>query len=384
RAIALIDTNEFFLVIDKKFMNGGMGIACGAGTITITNLSDGETQPSHGSSVPSAAALGDDTMYSPDDHVEGRDSDLGAEIVSPLISTADGDGDEDEDGGERRAMHPGWGFGYNGPDPRIRFEPQIWYDMQTATDYKRCSIFVSDTRVVALAKGVLGLKAFFVEPVMDFRTRDRLLRPYRYAEVRPNNLDVELVLANTYLCFPESQRDCATQYGGSGDGGIGGTKGKSDGSNFKESAGRAIVVHADLTLTQIWRGMPQNGPGSSLLSVTALASSVFLAPLSEPSPPRPGEVLSLVTPLLASIRLETVTATPSWRRAGPAERWAGIQGGERTRAGRKLAAEAAAAAARSADAPIPPRDPSPQPPDPTDKADVAAVEAEEAERQERA
>lgn len=81
----------------------------------------------------------------------------------------------------------------------------------------------------------------------------------RYAEVRPNNLDVELVLANTYLCFPESQRDCATQYGGSGDGGIGGTKGKSDGSNFKESAGRAIVVHADLTLTQIWRGMPQVG-----------------------------------------------------------------------------------------------------------------------------
>lgn len=61
-----------------------------------------------------------------------------------------------------------------------------------------------------------------------------------------------------------------------------------------------------------------------------------------------------------------------------------VQGGERTRAGRKLAAEAAAAAARSADAPIPPRDPSPQPPDPTDKADVAAVEAEEAERQERA
>lgn len=68
---------------------------------------------------------GDDTMYSPDDHVEGRDSDLGAEIVSPLISTADGDGDGDEDGGERRAMHPGWGFGYNGPDPRVRFEPQV-------------------------------------------------------------------------------------------------------------------------------------------------------------------------------------------------------------------------------------------------------------------
>lgn len=56
---------------------------------------------------------------------------------------------------------------------------QIWYDMQMATDYKRCSIFVSDTRVVALARGLLGLKAFFVEPVSDFRTRDRMLRPYR-------------------------------------------------------------------------------------------------------------------------------------------------------------------------------------------------------------
>lgn len=169
-----------------------------------------------------------------------------------------------------------------------------------ATDYKRCSIFVSDTRVVALAEGLLGVKAYFVEPVTDFRTRDRMLRPYRcvlllgiycaavthpsmlasshrfsvrltlpfdlrffvvpptrYAEVRPNNLDVELVLANAYICHPESQNDCATHYGSSSSSNSGiGTKGK-QGSTFKASAGRAAVVHADLTLTQIWRGMPE-------------------------------------------------------------------------------------------------------------------------------
>lgn len=129
---------------------------------------------------------------------------------------------------------------------------------------------------------------------------------------------------------------------------------------------------------------PQTGPGSSLLSVNALATSIFLAPLSEPCPPRLGEALSLVTPLLASVRLETITAAPSWRRAGPAERWAGMQGGERTRAGRRLAAAAAAAAAKQGEAPIPPREASPQPPTPAEKAAVAAAEVQRAEMEERA
>lgn len=129
----------------------------------------------------------------------------------------------------------------------------------------------------------------------------------------------------------------------------------------------------------------QTGPGSSLLSVNALATSIFLKPLSEPCPPRLGEALSLFTPLLASVRLETITASPSWRRAGPAERWAGMQGGERTEAGRRLArAAAAAAAASDADAPVPPRDASPQPPRPSEKAAAAAAEVERAEIEERA
>lgn len=70
----------------------------------------------------------------------------------------------------------------------------------------------------------------------------------RYVEVRPNNTDVEVVLANAYICLPESQWDydalAATGPGrGGGDGGAG--------------AGPAVVVHADVTLTQQWRGMPQ-------------------------------------------------------------------------------------------------------------------------------
>lgn len=50
-----------------------------------------------------------------------------------------GDQDEDEAGvplawpmsveGERNGdecdRHPGWGFGYNGPDPRVQFQPQV-------------------------------------------------------------------------------------------------------------------------------------------------------------------------------------------------------------------------------------------------------------------
>lgn len=81
--------------------------------------------------------------------------------------------------------------GENNPPPSILYSSlpclhflllgigQVWYDMHIATDYKRCSIFVSDTRVVALARGLSGLKSFFHEPVQDFRERDRMLRPHR-------------------------------------------------------------------------------------------------------------------------------------------------------------------------------------------------------------
>lgn len=61
----------------------------------------------------------------------------------------------------------------------LYFVVKIWYDMHMATDYKRCSIFLSDTRVVVLARGLLKLKSFFVEPVQEFRERDRMLRPHR-------------------------------------------------------------------------------------------------------------------------------------------------------------------------------------------------------------
>lgn len=101
--------------------------------------------------------------------------------------------------------------------------------------------------------------------------------------------------------------------------------------------------------------------------------------MSEPCPPPVGEALSLVTPLLASARLETVTAAPSWRRAGPAERWAGMQGGERTTAGRRLAAAAAAAAAAAESAPIPPREVEPEAPEASEKAAVAAAEMQDTE-----
>lgn len=61
-----------------------------------------------------------------------------------------------------------------------------------------------------------------------------------------------------------------------------------------------------------------------------------------------------------------------------------MQGGERTTAGRKLAAAAAAALAAAASAPVPPRDAEPEPPAPTEKAAVAAAEMAETEMEERA
>ncbi|CAN0372575.1 unnamed protein product, partial [Ectocarpus fasciculatus] len=364
RPIAAIDFREFFLGFDKKWMAGGVALACGAGSVSIRDLSE-----SNGGGAAAAAAAGGGLPGGEEDEDEDENAkggefswsakeEDGVELVSPLVSRG-GVGC-----GGRESRHPGWGFGYNGPDPRVGFEPHVWYDMRMATDYKRCSVFLSDIRVVALARGLSGLKSFFFEPVQEFRERDRMLRPHRYVEVRPNNTDVEVVLANAYICLPESQWDCYA-YADGGRGGGGG--------------GPAVVAHADLTLTQQWRGMPQTGPGSSLLSATALATSVFLAPLSDPSPPPAGEALSLVTPLLASIRLETVTAAPSWRRAGPAERWAGMQGGERTKAGRKLAAAAAAAAAAAESAPIPPRGAEPEAPDSSEKAAVAAADMHETE-----
>lgn len=44
----------------------------------------------------------------------------GVELVSPLVSRADGG---IAVGGGSESRHPGWGFGYNGPDPRVRFKP---------------------------------------------------------------------------------------------------------------------------------------------------------------------------------------------------------------------------------------------------------------------
>ena len=41
------------------------------------------------------------------------------ELVSPLVSRGTG-----VDGRGWGSKHPGSGFGYNGPDPRVRFTPQ--------------------------------------------------------------------------------------------------------------------------------------------------------------------------------------------------------------------------------------------------------------------
>lgn len=70
------------------------------------------------------------------------------------------------------------------------------------------------------------------------------VRFVRYVEVRPNNTDIEVVLANAYMCLPESQWDSSSPSSAGIAGGGGG-------------GGRAVVAHADLTLTQQWRGMPQ-------------------------------------------------------------------------------------------------------------------------------
>ncbi|CAN0089527.1 unnamed protein product [Ascophyllum nodosum] len=340
KPIALIDMKEFFLAFDKKWMNSGLALCCGAGSISISDLA--YEDPS-------------------DEEARGGERQPGIQLVSPLTTKSKRGGGVAAGG--RASRHPGAGFGYNGPDPRVRFEPQIWYDMHIATDYKRCSVFVSDSRAVALARALTALKSFFEEPIVDFRERDRTFRPHRYVDLRPNNLDFELILVNSYVCLPESQWTCGDSPS------LGGGR---------SGSGRAIVAHADVTLTLTWRGLPQTGPGSSLLSATALADSVYLASLSEPSPPRPGAALSLITPAFASIRLETLTASPSWRRAGPAERWAGMQGGECTRAGRKLSAAVFAAEAAAESAPIPPREAEPIPPLPTEKAAAAAAEMKEA------
>lgn len=61
-----------------------------------------------------------------------------------------------------------------------------------------------------------------------------------------------------------------------------------------------------------------------------------------------------------------------------------MQGGERTKAGRKLAAAAAAAAAAAQTAPIPPRLADPEAPEPAEKAALAAADVADAEREGRA
>lgn len=61
-----------------------------------------------------------------------------------------------------------------------------------------------------------------------------------------------------------------------------------------------------------------------------------------------------------------------------------MQGGEQTKAGRKLAAAAAAVAAAAETSPVPLRAVEPEPPQPAEKAAVAAAEMEETAREERA
>lgn len=46
----------------------------------------------------------------------------GPKVLSPLASSDVGGGGVRTG---KRARHPGWGFGYNGPDPRVRFDPQV-------------------------------------------------------------------------------------------------------------------------------------------------------------------------------------------------------------------------------------------------------------------
>lgn len=78
--------------------------------------------------------------------------------------------------------------------------------------------------------------------------------PVRYVDLRPNNLDVELILVNNYVCLPESQWKCTglpPRVGGENDGGR--KRGK------RVGVGRAVMAHADVTLTLSWRGLPQVG-----------------------------------------------------------------------------------------------------------------------------
>lgn len=71
---------------------------------------------------------------------------------------------------------------------------------------------------------------------------------FRYVDVYPNNLDVELVLANTYLCIPESQQASPSHVG---------ERDAVPKVTGQDGPGNAVVMHADVTLTQVWRGMPQ-------------------------------------------------------------------------------------------------------------------------------
>ncbi|CAM9901390.1 unnamed protein product, partial [Discosporangium mesarthrocarpum] len=97
---------------------------------------------------------------------------------------------------------------------------------------------------------------------------------------------------------------------------------------MEEIQQRSIVSHLDMTYLHQWRGMPQSGPGSALVALDVVVTSVYLAPLAQAAPPKSGEAISLATPFVASMRSMTITAAPSWRQAGPAERWAGMQRSE--------------------------------------------------------
>lgn len=79
-----------------------------------------EVQSNRPSCFPHQNGIGDSTLYGPDGPAQGGGAATGAEIVSPLVST----GNVHVHGTGRGPKHPGWGFGYNGSDPRVRFEPQ--------------------------------------------------------------------------------------------------------------------------------------------------------------------------------------------------------------------------------------------------------------------
>lgn len=117
RPIARIDLGEFFFGLDKKWMAGGVALACGAASVSIRDLGDSDDNGGGGGDGGTAVEESrQDRAYPGHAGGGGRGWGDGVELVSPLVS-------RDPRGSTSR--HPGWGFGYNGPDPRVGFEPQV-------------------------------------------------------------------------------------------------------------------------------------------------------------------------------------------------------------------------------------------------------------------